>query len=879
MKKTLIIAGLFALLLSPSSTFAQQTDASTSGLSDCAIITSDLHYGDRDSGISSNVSMLQDFLNSNGYLKAIPNGFFGKMTLSAVKRFQSDNGITPTGVVGSFTRAKIQSIDCGGTTTTSSQTSTTQTAVATPTVSSSSNNGMSLSQANALVSSLGITGAQAQALLYALTRTTANPMQPIPVPAVNCGGNIYNTSSANRDCGITATATTTTITNTSSVINPFTSALTKNSAFANQNINANSIHQKIGSYVFINNQTGLLGINVLNLGMDASVPSSNFTNVSVYQNGVQVGQTIQTLSNQNVLNTNITVQIGQTVVFDVYADTGSAYYGYFNTALGVSGSMMYSNLPSPFNTGMVLGQTISFNNPLPSTFINISKNVAFANQPNVAPGTVHQKIGSYTVQNNSSSNNFNVSKILVGMSGNVGISNLSIVGSNGVQYGTSIVSPTSMNTLSVSTTISAGQMMTYDIFADIANTSGYIITSSQVDGYDSVSNLSVSTGTISGQTIYVGANVACSGESMGAASRVFTMTKNSTYGDQSFVSGSTKNKIASYTFTNNTCEDWYVNQTKIGLVTSVPNAEINNLSIYTANTFRGATSYFNSFQTHKDSWTIDTTIPKGQSVTVDMFADFPSTANGTYQMTFSPTATGKDTNTSISPASDIVGQIITVSPKVVSDGKSCDLDLVSGTNTCTGIASVAVLSQQNGQGLVSLNLDPSVSSGNTKVKFDVTFGSNTPDGWNVDIGNSLANDGYGGGNGQNTNTAELNVISHSVNSSWGFYTFGNDSILYHPTDSIDAHLLIKKIETQNNPLTGKTISFTVGDKSLGYDFSAANSESNVLQNQYLYDLGGQNDFDTNMPSPKTFYAAFNRVVNGRGDRVGTGVTKVHITLQ
>src|ERR1035437_2639025 len=43
-----------------------------------------------------------------------PTGFFGSATLKAVKNFQRANGISPTGYVATYTRAKIKEIDCNG---------------------------------------------------------------------------------------------------------------------------------------------------------------------------------------------------------------------------------------------------------------------------------------------------------------------------------------------------------------------------------------------------------------------------------------------------------------------------------------------------------------------------------------------------------------------------------------------------------------------------------------------------------------------------------------------------------------------------------------------------------------------------------------------
>ena len=127
LNNSLLALVILATSLIPSIIHAQQSDTDTSGAPTCAIISNNLRYGARDSGSSSDVSILQDFLNTKGYLSSAPTGFFGHLTMNAVKAFQSANGISPTGFVGTLTRAKIQAIDCNGATTSSSSNTATVT--------------------------------------------------------------------------------------------------------------------------------------------------------------------------------------------------------------------------------------------------------------------------------------------------------------------------------------------------------------------------------------------------------------------------------------------------------------------------------------------------------------------------------------------------------------------------------------------------------------------------------------------------------------------------------------------------------------------------------------------------------------------------------
>lgn len=74
----------------------------------CLSLAQDLRYR----SIGTAVSGLQDYLQASGYLNSEPTGYFGLLTLQAVKNFQSSQNISPTGFVGPLTRAKIKALTC-----------------------------------------------------------------------------------------------------------------------------------------------------------------------------------------------------------------------------------------------------------------------------------------------------------------------------------------------------------------------------------------------------------------------------------------------------------------------------------------------------------------------------------------------------------------------------------------------------------------------------------------------------------------------------------------------------------------------------------------------------------------------------------------------
>jgi peptidoglycan hydrolase-like protein with peptidoglycan-binding domain len=78
----------------------------------CLDLTYNMKLRSRDATTNNEVSDLQDFLNTKGYLASEPTGYFGQGTLVAVKKFQAESGLTPSGTVSAYTRAKIKSITC-----------------------------------------------------------------------------------------------------------------------------------------------------------------------------------------------------------------------------------------------------------------------------------------------------------------------------------------------------------------------------------------------------------------------------------------------------------------------------------------------------------------------------------------------------------------------------------------------------------------------------------------------------------------------------------------------------------------------------------------------------------------------------------------------
>ena len=108
MKKFIVLSFLISAIV-PSITFAQQPYIISNAF--CTALSTNLSYGNREINGNS-VSTLQVFLSTKGYLNSQPTGYFGVLTFAAVKKYQTANGISPTGFVGPITRAQIKTQTC-----------------------------------------------------------------------------------------------------------------------------------------------------------------------------------------------------------------------------------------------------------------------------------------------------------------------------------------------------------------------------------------------------------------------------------------------------------------------------------------------------------------------------------------------------------------------------------------------------------------------------------------------------------------------------------------------------------------------------------------------------------------------------------------------
>lgn len=123
---------LASLLLTTSFVFAQTTltDGDASSDECISLQMSLLRFGSRDASTNGEVTVLQDFLISKGMLGGQTTGYYGKLTVAAVKAYQKSVGVSATGNVGPLTKSVIAKETC--TTGTSTNSVSTNVQPATP---------------------------------------------------------------------------------------------------------------------------------------------------------------------------------------------------------------------------------------------------------------------------------------------------------------------------------------------------------------------------------------------------------------------------------------------------------------------------------------------------------------------------------------------------------------------------------------------------------------------------------------------------------------------------------------------------------------------------------------------------------------------------
>ena len=106
----------------------------------CISLNKDMYFTLKDSATNGEVSKLQFFLKSKGYSDSEPTGYFGILTVKALRMYQIAKGVPSYGIVGPLTRDRIKKDSCVTGSTQTSTTTASSTASASSTITSTTTN-------------------------------------------------------------------------------------------------------------------------------------------------------------------------------------------------------------------------------------------------------------------------------------------------------------------------------------------------------------------------------------------------------------------------------------------------------------------------------------------------------------------------------------------------------------------------------------------------------------------------------------------------------------------------------------------------------------------------------------------------------------------
>ncbi len=241
-----------------------------------------------------------------------------------------------------------------------------------------------------------------------------------------------------------------------------------------------------------------------------TVTTGGLDNVSIYFNGLQVGsQQDWPIAGGNLSFTpgsQMIVPAGIDSTLEVRADIRTAaavtYGGGTVAATLVLGSSNAEGQVSKTTVNVPTAASVGNTITVQSGLLAVSQNTGYASQT-ASPNTAGVKLGSFILQNQSSSESVRVTSLLVAMGGSEAITNISALRTSETSgAGATPIQPLASNTFSVDFTLAAGASKTIDILADTSSqTSVTAIATLTVTSIGVTSNISTTNTAVTGQTI------------------------------------------------------------------------------------------------------------------------------------------------------------------------------------------------------------------------------------------------------------------------------------------------------------------------------------------------------------------------------------------
>lgn len=247
------------------------------------------------------------------------------------------------------------------------------------------------------------------------------------------------------------------------------------------------------------------------LGTTQFATGNGLQNVTVFFNGSQVGT--QTAS---WTTGGITLSLGSQMIIPAGVDSTLEVKADLRTTAGANYTAGTVSATTSIAKANVEGMSSRGNDNFPTTLsgsaktlsiqtglLGVAKNSGVANQ-NINPNTSAVRIGSFVLQNQSSSESVRVNTLAVALAETVtsGFTNYSSLYTS---ENTNPVQPQASNSFSVDFTLAPGATKTVDVFANTnAATSGTLISTLTVTSTGVSSNVSTTSAAITGQTMTLG---------------------------------------------------------------------------------------------------------------------------------------------------------------------------------------------------------------------------------------------------------------------------------------------------------------------------------------------------------------------------------------
>lgn len=312
---------------------------------------------------------------------------------------------------------------------------------------------------------------------------------------------------------VSATALSTTFSAVAAITTTISSGsvtITTDPSFTTTQVVKNSSGVTLGKWLLkaYGEDEKVMSLKVTSTTVGATQATEKINNLAIFVNGSQVGSSqTWTLSPADSSKTfgsgNLfTIAAGQTATVEVRGDLSLVDA---TTLTGIRMNLVVLANQFQGNTSFATSPAADTTYSAASTLsivagtVSLNKNSAF-NSMNVAPNGSKVKVGSYTLKAGNA-DTVRVTSMNVGITGSFGTANLANLYTSENAAG---VSPQASNNFSTDFTLKANEIRTIDVFADIGNATGTIVTTLGVTAQNGTGSDASQTNQ-TGQTITVGA--------------------------------------------------------------------------------------------------------------------------------------------------------------------------------------------------------------------------------------------------------------------------------------------------------------------------------------------------------------------------------------